>query len=205
MDKNILRSYIPENSIEPICDILSSFRLKVKIVNPRKRIHGSYRRPKSSMEQHIITINRDLNPYTFLITFLHEIAHMYAWEQYKSMKHGKEWKLCFTWLIKQILPLNVFPEDVRYALEKHLQKIKSSEFMDVELSKTLQKYDQHLLANHDELIHLEDTPRDAVFLYGNKKMKKQSLMRKYYLCRDLNTNKLYRCHPLMKVSLVEVK
>jgi len=41
-----------------------------------------------------------------------------------------------------------------------------------------------------------------MFVYGNKKMEKKALMRKYYLCRDLKTNRLYRCHPLMRVSLI---
>jgi len=48
---------------------------------------------------------------------------------------------------------------------------------------------------------LEEIPEKAVFLFGNKKMEKQTLIRKYYLCKELKTNKLYRCHPLMKVNL----
>jgi hypothetical protein len=201
MDKNILQSYIPERSVDAICNILAPFRLKVKIVHPRKHIQGSYRRPKTSTDYHMITINRDLNPYTFLITLLHEIAHMQAWMGNKSVGHGQEWKICFMRLIKQFLSLDVFPNEIRYALEKHLQNIKSSDFLDIFLSKALQKYDVKPVISHD-LMYLEDVPENTVFLYGDKKMKKQSLMRKYYLCRDIRTNKSYRCHPLMKVSLV---
>jgi hypothetical protein len=201
MDKNILRSYLPENSVEAICNTLAPFGLKVKIVNPRKRIHGSYQRPKLPTDYHVITINRDLNPYTFLITFLHEIAHMQVWVKYKSTGHGQAWKICFTDLIKQFLSLNVFPDDIKYALEKHIQNIKSSDFLDIFLSKVLQKYDAKTIVTHD-LICLEDVPENAVFLYGDKKMEKQALMRKYYLCRDIKTRKTYRCHPLMKVSLI---
>jgi hypothetical protein len=201
MDKTILQSYIPVESVDEICNILALYPLKIKIVNPRKRIQGSYRRPRFSTECHIITINRDLNPYTFLITLLHEIAHMQAWVKNRTLRHGTDWKLCFTNLIKQFLSLNVFPEDIQCALKKHLQNIKSSEFLDIFLSKTLQKYDAEP-STAQNLIPLEDVPKNTVFLYGDKKMEKQSLMRKYYLCRDLKTNKLYRCHPLMKVSLV---
>ena len=63
MDKNILLPYIPEHSIDAICRILTPFRLKLKIVNPRKHIHGSYKRPKYSIDYHVIYINRDLNQY----------------------------------------------------------------------------------------------------------------------------------------------
>jgi hypothetical protein len=201
MDKTILQKYIPERAIDAICDILMTFPVKVKIVRPRKRLQGSYRRPNLSTYYHLITINNDLNPYAFLLTFLHEIAHMQAWVKNKSMGHGQDWKVCFISLIEQFLSLNVFPDDIQYALEKHLQNIKSSDIMDIFLSKTLQKYDTKAFTS-PHLIILEDVPKNAVFLYGNKRMEKQALMRKYYLCKDLKTNKLYRCHPLMKVSLV---
>ncbi len=200
-DKNILHSYIPEESIDAVCDILILFPVKVKIVNPRKRIHGSYRRPRTTTDYHLITVNNDLNPYTFLLTLLHEIAHLQACVNNKSVGHDRAWKSCFTSLIKQFISLNVFPDDVRYALEKHMQNIKSSDFLDIFLTKTLQKYDTKTFASQ-ELVILEDVPKNAVFLHGDKKMEKKSLIRKYYLCKDLKTNKLYRCHPLMKVSLV---
>ncbi|MDR1181603.1 MAG: SprT-like domain-containing protein [Bacteroidales bacterium] len=201
MDKTILQSYIPLESVDEICDTFALYPIKIRVVKPRKRVQGSYRRPKPSAEYHLITINSDLNRYTFLITLLHEIAHLQAWENNKTLTHGKDWRLCFIALIKQYLSLDVFPQDVHYALEKHLENIKSSDFQDIFLSKTLQKYDAKPSTILD-LILLEDVPENAVFLYAGKKMEKQSLLRKYYLCRDLKTNKLYRCHPLMKVSVL---
>jgi len=149
---------------------------------------------------HIITINNDLNPYAFLITLLHEIAHLQAFVNHRSLEHGEKWKNCFTLLLKQFISLNVFPFDVQCALEKHTQKIKSSDFLDIFLTKTLQKYDKKSEISQN-LIYLEDIPEDTVFFYGNKKMKKQTLIRKYYLCKELKTNRLYRCHPLMQISL----
>ena len=200
-DKDILRSYIPENAVEEVCNVLMPFSVQVKIVRPRKRIHGSYRKPKWAWNPHLITVNNDLNPYAFLITLLHEIAHLQACANHKFLGHGEKWKNCFALLLKQFIALNAFPEDVCFALEKHIQNMKSSDFMDVFLTKTLQKYDSKPLVFRD-LTHLEDIPEHTVFLYGNKKMEKQTLIRKYYLCKDLKTNKLYRCHPLMEVSVV---
>jgi len=199
-DKDILRLYIPEKSIDEVCNLLTPFPVRVKIVRPRKRIHGSYRKPKTAFTPHLITVNSDLNPYTFLITLLHEIAHLQACINHKSLGHDEKWKNCFTALLKQFIFLDVFPNDVRCALENHIQNMKSSDFLDITLTKTLQKYDTETAVCQD-LIPLEDVSQHTVFLFGNKKMEKQTLMRKYYLCKDLKTNKLYRCHPLMKVSL----
>jgi hypothetical protein len=200
-DKNILHSYIPKKSIGSVCDLLDLFPTRVKIVNPRKRIHGSYRKPKTKADCHLITVNKDLNPYTFLITLLHEIAHLQAYVNHKSLGHRGDWKNCFAALLKQFISLNIFPNDVQSALEKHIQNIKSSDFLDISLTKTLQEYDKKPFL-FQETITLEDIPEKSVFLFGNKKMEKQSLIRKYYLCKELKTNKLYRCHPLMKVRLV---
>jgi hypothetical protein len=201
MDKTVLQSYIPIEAVDTICAILAPYPLKLKIVNPRKRIHGSYRRPKFDTDYHLITINRDLNPYMFLIILLHEIAHMQTWLYRRLMKHGYMWRCYFKALLEQFLSLNVFPDDIHYALENHLQNITSSLYLDVYLSKILQKYDDKPFVDQN-LMALEDVPKNTVFLYGNKKMEKQAFLRKYYLCKDLKTNRMYRCHPLMKVSLI---
>ena len=44
-----------------------------------------------------ITINNNLNEYGFLITALHEFAHLLVYEKYKNKVHpqGSEWKKLF--------------------------------------------------------------------------------------------------------------
>ncbi|MDR0368677.1 MAG: SprT-like domain-containing protein [Bacteroidales bacterium] len=199
-DKTILYKYMPSDAVENVCLLLEKYPVQLKITNPRKRIHGSYRRPGRQSNLHQITVNGDLNKYTFLLTLLHEIAHMHAWTNYKARSHGKEWKYCFMLLIKQFLALNIFPDDIKTALSRHLQNIKSSDFMDVQLTKTLQKYNENTLSFH-HTIHLEEIPENTVFLHEGKCMEKQKLLRKYYLCKDLKTKKMYRCHPLLEVCL----
>lgn len=200
-DNDILLKYLPSDSVDEICSLLHVYPVQLKITNPRKYIHGSYRKPRHKSDIHQITINGDLNKYTFLITLLHEVAHMHAWIDHKSFEHGEDWKNCFMRLIKHFLLLNVFPEDIKTALEKHLENIKSSDFLDVHLTKTLQKYDKNNSDSQD-VIHLEEIPENTVFLYDGKYMEKQKLLRKYYLCKDLKTKRMYRCHPLLEVEIV---
>jgi len=201
-DKSILSRYIPPIAVDEIFRLLCAYPVQLKITNPRKRIHGSYRRPRQKSDVHQITVNGDLNVYTFLITLLHEIAHMNAWINNKSSGHDDKWKNCFSQLIKQFLEMSVFPEDIKTALEQHLQNIKSSDFLDITLTKTLQKYDKNAIEVQNA-IFLEDIPENIVFLHDGKQMKKQKLLRKYYLCIDIKTKHLYRCHPLLKVYLMD--
>ena len=199
-DKTVLSKFMPPEVVDKIGILLEAQPVQLKITNPRKRIHGSYRRPGHKSNVHQITINGDLNKYTFLLTLLHEIAHMHAWAKHKVLSHGEEWKNCFTQLIKQFSGLNVFPDDIKTALENHLQNIKSSDFLDIQLTKTLQKYDENKF-DYQNITHLEEIPENTVFLHDGKYMEKQKLLRKYYLCKDMKTKKMYRCHPLLKVYL----
>ena len=201
-DKLLLSKYLPSDAVDAVYSLLSTYPVQLKITNPRKRIHGSYRRQTTKSGVHQITVNGDLNSYTFLLTLLHEIAHMYAWINQKSKGHDEKWKNCFMQLIRQFIALNVFPEDITTALEQHLLSIKSSDFLDVNLTKTLQKYDRQT-QDVSNMISLEEVPENTVFLHENKYMEKQKLLRKYYLCKDIKTKRLYRCHPLLKVQTID--
>ena len=201
-DKAVLSKYIPADAVEDVCVLLEKHIVQLKITNPRKHIHGSYRRPNNKSNIHQITVNGDLNEYSFLITLLHEFAHLHAWIDHKSLLHGQQWKNCFTRLIKHFIELNVFPDDIKTALNNHLQNIKSSDFMDIDLTKIMQNYDKNN-NNNPNVMFLEEIPENTVFLHEGKYMEKQKLLSKYFLCKDVKTKRLYRCHPLMKVFLPE--
>lgn len=198
--KQILSSYIPVKALDPIADIIIEHAVFVKITRSRKRIHGSYRRP-TPKQAHRITINHDLNPYLFLITLLHEFAHMYAWQQKQSLQHNNIWKMLFADLLRIFIEKNVFPEDVESALIKHIPKITSSDFLDIDLTRTLLSYDNNCEEGND-LIFLSDLPVDSRFMHNHKTFIKQKQLRKYFLCKELKTNRMYRYHPLAKVKLV---
>src|SRR5258706_12742299 len=44
-----------------------------------------------------ITVNKDLHPYLFLMTYIHEVAHHYVHSSHghKVQSHGREWKQKF--------------------------------------------------------------------------------------------------------------
>ena len=56
---------------------------------------GDYR--FSPQKGHQITVNHNLNPYSFLVTYLHEVAHLLTYQTYKNkvLPHGNEWKKAF--------------------------------------------------------------------------------------------------------------
>ena len=68
--------------------------------NPRKSKLGDYRF-NYKLKSHHITINIDLEPIYFMVTYLHEVAHKMCWDQFKrkAKPHGQEWKHIFVSLL----------------------------------------------------------------------------------------------------------
>lgn len=93
--KEILSNYIPERAVDPTFQLIATYNIHLKIVNERKTRHGDYRELNGAPQ---ITVNANLNPYRFLITLIHEIAHFLAFKKYgRYIKpHGKEWKYTST-------------------------------------------------------------------------------------------------------------
>eukprot|EP01034_Spumella_vulgaris_P015389 gene15389-19646_t len=71
---------------------------------------GDYRHPYGK-DGHQITINHDLNPMAFLVTFVHEAGHLEAWVKYRNKvaPHGKEWQAEYARLLREVIELQAFP------------------------------------------------------------------------------------------------
>jgi len=74
-DKEILAQYIPEEAIDKVLNRIIEKKVHLKITRGRRTKLGDYR-PPVRHSNHRISINHDLNPYAFLITFIHEFAHL---------------------------------------------------------------------------------------------------------------------------------
>jgi len=199
--EEVLAKYIPSEALVEVCRLLKDADIFLKIVPPRKSIHGSYRLP-TAQRKHFITVNNNLNPYAFLITLLHEIAHAHAWLNHKAKGHQKAWKNCFKQLLDNFMQMGVFPVDIQADLEKHIEKIRYSDAADINLTKTLRQYDK-ITTLDEKTIALQEIQKNTVFLHGRKTFRKGDCLRKYILCKNLINNKMYRCHPLMMVRVVE--
>ena len=65
----VLQKYLPSGSEHYAADLMSHHKIQLRIKNPRLTKLGDYR-PPSNESSHRISINRDLNPFSFLITFM---------------------------------------------------------------------------------------------------------------------------------------
>src|SRR5215471_17479909 len=88
-----LAEFLPANSFEQVAEYLNLYKVHLTITRQRRSVLGDYRNAVHG-KNHRITINGNLNSFAFLITLIHELAHLLAFEQYGNRinAHGREWK-----------------------------------------------------------------------------------------------------------------
>ncbi len=196
----VLKKYIPEGAVETIARWIVDFDFKLKIKKERSTKLGDYSSPQNGMN-HVITINHNLNKYSFLVTLVHEVAHLSTFNKFKNTvaPHGQEWKNEFKILMQPFLVTEIFPVDVLYAIRKYLQNPAASSCTDTNLLRTLKLYDENT-----RQIFLEYLPYKSVFLYnGNKVFEKGERIRKRFRCIEIATGTVYLFNPLTEVELFE--
>ena len=99
-----LSKFIPAAAVPRVLEYLHQYKVHLTITRERKSILGDYRHATIE-KNHRISVNGNLNPYGFLITLIHELAHLVTFIQYKHQvaPHGREWKDCYALLLKDFL------------------------------------------------------------------------------------------------------
>lgn len=202
--KKILIDYIPEQAVDLIADWILHFNFNLKITENRASKLGDYRAPMKN-SRHLITINHNLNKFSFLITLVHEIAHLTTFEKYKQsyrrvLPHGAEWKQEYKNLMRYFMRSEIFPEDVMRALHTYMSNPAASSCSDENLLRVLRNYDQR----KTKFVHVEEISEGATFKYGKLGVfLKQEKIRKRYRCLELATKREYYFSPLAEVIPIE--
>ncbi|MEQ8238892.1 MAG: hypothetical protein RIA69_06750, partial [Cyclobacteriaceae bacterium] len=137
---------------------------------------------------HTITINNDLNPYAFLVTYLHEVAHLVTFNEYKGKvnPHGVEWKNNFVKVVRPVLNEETFPPKVLLALKNYFKDPKASSCSDPLLYNVLKQFDKP-----SDKVFLSRLTYGDVFLFNERKFKKLEKKRTRSVCMEIPSNRKY--------------
>ena len=196
--KNILGKYIPEQAVDPVFELIKNFGVHLKIVDERVTRFGDYRRLPGGGHQ--ITVNTNLNSYRFLITLIHEIAHLVAFVKFgnRIKPHGKEWKYTFQNLMLPFIRPEIFPKQLLPVIANHFKNPKASSDTDAKLSVALKQFDPPNDKNY-----IFEIPQGSLFkLYNGKIFKKGARRIKRYECVETATGKVYLFQPNAEVELL---
>jgi SprT protein len=204
MDKNLLifQKLVPDTAAQYCLNLWLTHKFDFKITKPRQSKFGDYRFTHQT-KQHTITVNGDLNKYSFLITYLHEVAHLITQIEYggKVLPHGIEWKKNFSILLDPVLTKSVFPLDILFELEKYAINPKASSCSDHDLMMTLEKH-HHKKEGIRPPVFLKDLKQGEKFILQEKVFMKGETRRTRVMCTELNTNKKYLVSNIAQVKLL---
>ena len=195
-----LQKYLPERAIVSCLELIRENRVHLKIVDHRVTRHGDYRRLPNG--QHQITVNATLNKYRFLITLIHEIAHLVAFERFgrRIKPHGKEWKQTFQELMVPFIRPEIFPNQILPLIANHFKNPKASSSTDAHLAIALKAFDH---AQHTGNSYVFELPFGSIFrIYNGKLFKKGNKRVKRYECVEIATGRLYLFQPNAEVELI---
>ncbi|HEY4149879.1 MAG TPA: SprT-like domain-containing protein [Chitinophagaceae bacterium] len=195
-----LQHYLPPGAAPAVLQLLQQYKVHLTITKERKSVLGDYRHAVDS-KTHRISVNGNLNPFSFLITLIHELAHLVTFLQYghRVSAHGKEWKHLYKLLLIQFMEQPIFPPDIIAALKASLHNLPASSCADEPLMRILRRYDPR----EEGRSLVEELPEGALFaIDGGKIFRKGKRLRKRFQCVEVSTGKLYLFSPIYEVKAV---
>lgn len=193
-----LEPFLPAGTLPLIQEMLKDEVYHIVITRPRKTKLGDFRHPRPG-ETPRLTVNGNLEPNNFLITLVHEIAHLKIWNKHKNKvkPHGDEWKNCYSELLSRFLDKGFFSPTLETALVAHVRLPKYTSVADQQLMRALRPEKQESTA--DEGKYVEELNRGDAFFLQKRIFVVEEKLRKNYLCKELPSGKKYRVSALARV------
>jgi hypothetical protein len=197
-----LAMFLPDGVFDLVVGYIHHYKIHLTVSKKRKSVLGDYRHAGLG-SNHRISINGDLNKYEFLITLLHEFAHLLTFEQYGNRveAHGKEWKLQYSKLLTDFVEHQFFPPDIEKALKKSIHHPAATANGETELLMVLRKYDR---GRKEGYFHVAELPEGSIFQSDNGKVfQKGAKRRKRFECIEMKTGLKYSFSPVSEVKLIK--
>jgi len=181
----VLEKHLPAQAIAYCFKLWEENPFQFKITRSRQTKVGDFMHRRGVSQ---ITVNRDCNPYLFLVTYVHEVAHHHVhMRRHPGIDpHGMEWKCTFKDLMMPLLRKDVFPDEILHVLARHMENPKASSFADAELTRAFRLFDPN--ASNPSL---SDLPEGSIFEFQKRVFQKGKAKRTRIVCRELKSKRNY--------------
>lgn len=197
-----LRQFLPDGSFDPVVQLIHHYKIHLTVTKARKSVLGDYRHPFMGAN-HKISVNGNLNQYEFLITLLHELAHLLCYEQYKNRveAHGQEWKGIYGNLLAQFIQMDLFPTDIKNCLLKTLKNPAATANGETKLLLVLRKHNAVQKEGVQLVAHLQE---GTLFEAMKGKVFKRGKKRRIRIeCIEVATGHVYSFSALTEVKVIQ--
>ena len=152
-----------------------------------------------------ITVNADLNPYAFLITYVHEVAHAHVHQAYQRRQkpHGRAWKLAFQRLMQPLMTEAIFPAFVLEPLRAYMADPAATTSTNSALMLALRQFDATVTNQMTPgRALLRDIPEGQAFQFAKKTYVRGTLRRTRVVCKEVASGKSYAilAHALVEIN-----
>ncbi len=197
----VVCSFLPPAAVVHVAPLLAAYELHVRIARPRRTKLGDHRPPAVGRTAHRISINSNLNPYAFLTTLLHEVAHAATWERHRPRRrvrpHGPEWKREFEAILEPVVGAGVLPDEVAAALARSMRNPAAATCSDRGLALALARYDEPPAGR----VRVEDLVEGTfVRIESGQAFRADRQVRTRRKCFECGTGREYRVHGLLFVE-----
>ena len=196
-----LSKYLGEPRSRYILDYLREQGCAFHLTKPRVSKRGDFRIKGNSLS---ISVNRDPNPYRFIITLVHELAHLKTYKEYgnKVSPPGAEWKRNHSALFRVLKLEPIFTKDaeLKWVFDRETRRPKACSGVDVKLERVLSKYDPHT-----KEVFLADLAVGTVFNFRAQVYRKLETRRTRVLCLHLANGQKYTINKASKVEIVQTQ
>ncbi len=194
----VLVKYIPAQSVSWVATQIDRYKIHLSIKGGRSSKLGDYRAPFGG-KGHRISVNLELNKDEFLVTFVHELAHLICFEKHKHQvkPHGIEWKQFYIHLMNECINQNFFNENLLPHLNNHILSPGASSCSDPGLRAALRS------DNNSNEIELNSLKEGTLFALGNHIFKKGELQRTRYRCLNMRNKRYYLVNKHAPVLIVD--
>ena len=199
---NSLAEFLPNGAFPMLEPLLIQYKVHLTITRSRASVLGDYRNAVAG-KAHRISVNGNLNPYAFLITLLHELAHLTTFLRFghRVSAHGKEWQQEFAGLLKQFIASGLFPDDIRSQLLQSVQRPAASSCADTGLRRVLRRYDpqknNHCLVEELNAGEYFEIDKGRIF-------RLEGQQRKRFKALEVATQKMYLFSPVYEVKRISL-
>ena len=199
-----LNAHVPAEAVDYCIQLWDEKSFSFTLSRTRSSCYGnhSFRADRG----HLITVNHELKPHAFLLTYVHEVAHLRTFEDNKQRflqklmrrstkidPHGEEWKRSFQLLMQPILNENFFPAPILKPLQEYMANPKASSVSYHPLAKVL-----HL--EQEGGVFLSDIIDNQLFTFRGVTFKRIEKRRTRILCEDVNTKKRFLIAAIARVE-----
>ncbi len=192
--------YLPGECVPVILNWFNIHPVVLRISRSRRSRLGDFR-GGTRLTPPVISVNHNLNKYSFLVTLLHEMAHaeVFFTHRGQAKPHGEEWKNACRVLGKTFRDESTLPDDFRHAFAAYLENPSASSTTNARLSEVLRRYDPPGLTSP-----LSELEENAFFVIpGGRVFRKGKKMRTRYRCECLNNKRIYLFSPLAEILPVD--